>query len=75
MSKITVYGSPTCMPCKMTVKTLTASGVEFDYVDVSSDEAGLVKVRELGYGGVPVVVTPEGHFQGYQPDKLAALVA
>lgn len=74
MSKsITVYGSPTCMPCRSTKKTLDNLGVDYTYVDVTADPSGLDTINSLGYQSVPVVVVDGDHFQGYQPDRLNAL--
>ncbi|MFS0884931.1 glutaredoxin family protein [Aeromicrobium sp. 179-A 4D2 NHS] len=73
-AKVTVYGSPTCMPCRSTKKTLDKMGVEYDYVDVTADPTGLDTINSLGYSSVPVIVTPTGdHFQGFHPDRLSAL--
>ena len=75
-AKVTVYGSPTCMPCRSTKKTLDKMGVEYDYIDVTADADALDHLKnDLGFGGVPVVVAGDQKWQGFQPDRLAALVA
>lgn len=75
MDTITVFGSPTCMPCRSTKKSLDARGVIYDYRDVTTDPEALEHIHSLGYSGVPVVVVGDEHWQGYQPDRLAALAS
>lgn len=75
MKDVTLYGSPTCMPCRSTKKKLADLGVDFTYVDVTADPTGLDTIKSLGYNGVPVIVADGEHWQGYQPDRLADLAA
>lgn len=70
---VTVYSGPGCMQCKMTADVLTQEGIEFDYVDVSTNQEANEYLLSLGYRSVPVVETPNGIFQGFRPDKLRAL--
>ena len=71
---VTVYTSPTCFPCKLTVKRLIDLGIAHETRDVSTDPAALEFVKSLGYSAAPVVVAPDGtHWQGLVPDKIDAL--
>lgn len=75
-AKVTVYGTPTCMPCRSTKKTLDKIGVPYEYVDVTASPDGLDTINALGYNSVPVIVTDSGeHWQGFHPDRLSALSA
>ena len=73
---VIVYSKPSCVQCTATYRALDSKGIEYDVVDMSVDEDALAKVKGLGYQQAPVVVTDEaGHWSGYNPNKIAALVA
>jgi glutaredoxin 3 len=55
MTKITVYSTPTCPWCEKTKEFLTENKVEFDNIDVASDQkAAQEMVKKSGQMGVPV---------------------
>lgn len=70
---VRVYTQPSCVQCTATYRKLNSLGVEFDTIDVSTDESALAFVRELGYQQAPVVVVGSEHWSGYQPDRLEAI--
>ena len=72
---ITVYTKPSCVQCTATYRALDNKGVESEVRDVSTDEAALEMVKSLGYMQAPVVVTDDGHWSGFRPDKIASLAA
>lgn len=73
--QITVYTTPTCPQCDMTKKVLTKGEVEFDIVDLTSNEEALQYVtQELGYNSAPVVVVDDEHWSGFRPALLNKLV-
>lgn len=84
---VTVYGQPGCMPCKATARRLDRAGVDYTYLDVTTDPAASRAVRDHGYSSTPVVEvvrhtpTPDGLerdvtvWQGYRQDSLDALAA
>ena len=41
MNKITVYGKPNCMQCDYTKKHLDRMGLEYQSVDVTTDQQAL----------------------------------
>lgn len=70
----TVYSKPACVQCNSTYKKLDKKGVEYVTVDVSQDaEAFSYITEELGYSAVPVVVTDDDHWAGYNPEKIAQI--
>lgn len=76
MSKqVTVYTKPSCVQCNATYRALDSKGISYRVVDLSTDSAGLEKVKELGYLQAPVVITDDGHWSGFRPDKIAELTA
>lgn len=73
---ITVYGSPQCVQCTATTKSMERHGISFSYVDVSTDlEARSFVTDKLGYSQVPVVVVGDKHWAGFQPDRIKGLAA
>ncbi|MGR4011024.1 glutaredoxin-like protein NrdH [Leucobacter sp. 1207-22] len=72
---ITVYTKPSCVQCTATYRALDSKGIEYDVLDLSEDETALQTVKELGYLQAPVVVTEDGHWSGFRPDKIAELAS
>lgn len=70
---VTVYTKPSCVQCEATYRALDGKKIEYEVRDLSLDEAALVEVKELGYLQAPVVVTDEGHWSGFRPDKIDEL--
>ena len=70
---ITVYTKPSCVQCNATYRALDAKGLDYTTVDLSGDEEALEAVKALGYMQAPVVVTPDDHWSGFRPDKIATL--
>ena len=72
---ITVYTKPSCVQCTATYRALDAKGIEYEVRDLSTDEAALQAVKELGYLQAPVVVAGTEHWSGFRPDKIQQLTA
>ena len=78
---VTVYGKPACVMCNATNMKLQRLGIEYEYIDVSTNADALEYTKSLGYMQAPVVVTRNeagevlDHWSGYQPDRLKALAA
>lgn len=70
---VTLYSKPSCVQCTATQKSLDNRGIEYKYVDVTTDDEALATVKSLGYMAAPVVVTDTEHWSGFQPDKIATL--
>nr|DAN20154.1 MAG TPA: glutaredoxin-like protein [Caudoviricetes sp.] len=74
MKKITVYSKPNCMQCDFTKKHLDRMGLEYQSVDVTTDQEALDKVQQMGFHGLQVVVADGmAPFVGYRPDELDKL--
>ncbi len=71
---VTVYTKEDCNPCKATKRRLVKRGINFQEVDIEANPEALDRIKELGYLGVPVVVTPESDWNGFKPDLIDALV-
>jgi glutaredoxin-like protein NrdH len=55
------------------VKKLEQLELPYEYLDITVNEVANQEVKTLGYLQAPVVVSGQGHFAGYSPDKLKAL--
>lgn len=72
---VTVYTKPSCVQCTATYRALDSKGIEYEVLDLSADEQALAAVKELGYLQAPVVITDEGHWSGFRPDKINELAS
>lgn len=70
---IKVYTKPSCPQCEATKRELAKKGLEYYAVDVTADEHAFNEVVSLGYRQMPVVVTENAHWSGFQVDKLDLL--
>ncbi len=71
---ITVYSKPACVQCDATHRALEKSGLAYQVIDITEDDAARDHVLSLGYLQAPVVVAGEDHWSGYRPDRIRALV-
>jgi len=71
--EITVYGKPDCVQCNATYRALGKYGLDYDFVDLSTDSEALESVKALGYQQAPVVVADGDHWSGFRPDKVKEL--
>ena len=62
MAEIQVYGAPWCPDCRRSKKFLGEHRVDYDWIDIDQDAAGLRFVEELQNGGrtIPTVIFPDG---------------
>ncbi|MCZ4537466.1 glutaredoxin-like protein NrdH (plasmid) [Gordonia rubripertincta] len=70
---ITVYAKPACVQCNATYKALDKQDLEYQVVDISTNEAARDYVMSLGYLQAPVVVAGDKHWSGFRPDHIKAL--
>ena len=72
---VTVYSKPACVQCTATKRALTANGIDYNEVDVTTNDAALEYVtEELGYSAAPVVVVDDqNHWSGFRPDLISNL--
>jgi glutaredoxin-like protein NrdH len=71
---VTVYTLPSCVQCDSTKRLLTRNGIKFEIIDLSTDQAAMALVKELGYTAAPIVVVGDDHWSGFRMDKISALV-
>ncbi len=76
---VTVYTTPTCPWCKKTKAFLDDNDVDYEELDVASDQdAAKEMIEKTGQRGVPVTVIRDGDEEevvvGFDEDALAAAV-
>ena len=72
---VTVYTKPSFVQCNPPYRAHDSKGIEYEVLDLSVDESALAQVKELGYLQAPVVITDEGHWSGFRPDKIDELAS
>jgi glutaredoxin-like protein NrdH len=70
---VTVYSKPSCVQCTATYRALNNAGVQYDVVDLTTDEAARDYVLSLGHLQAPVVVAVDQHWSGYRPERITAI--
>ena len=70
--KVKIYSTPTCVYCVTLKKFLEEKGVEFEDIDVSSDEeAAKDMVERSGQMGVPVIEIDGEMIVGFDKAKIS----
>lgn len=62
-----------CVQCDATHKALDAKGIRYETIDLEENAEALIEAKKLGYMQAPVVITDEGHWSGFRPDKIDEL--
>jgi len=69
-SPVTVYSSPGCHRCHLTVLAFRRLGVEPTVVDVSSDDGAAQRLRDAGHTELPVVTAGHRTWTGFRNDLI-----
>lgn len=73
MKNVKVYSTPTCPFCIKTKQFLDEKGVEYENIDVSSDQdAAQEMVSKSGQMGVPVLDIEGEIIVGFDKDKISS---
>ncbi len=72
---IIVYSKPACVQCTATYKAFDKAGVDYEVVDITTDNKARDYLMSLGYQQAPVVVAGEEHWSGFRPDRVKAVAA
>lgn len=70
---VTVYTKPSCVQCDQTKRFLDKTGVKYDTIDITEDQAALDKILAMGFKAAPVVITDNDSWAGFNPAKLNKL--
>jgi len=69
--KVKVYSTPTCPYCIRAKQFLKDNNVEFENIDVSSDQAAAEEmIRKSGQMGVPVLEIEDEIIVGFDKEKI-----
>ncbi len=75
MPKVKVYSTPTCVYCVTLKKFLNDHEIEFEEIDVASnDEVAKEMVSKSGQMGVPVVEIGNEIIVGFDKDKITKIL-
>ena len=75
-SAITIYTTPGCMGCEMTIKQLTKAGLPFNVVDLSTRPDLVEEFRSEGLMNAPIVEDQNSQrTAGFRPDRIRSLIA
>lgn len=74
MAKIVLYSRNDCRQCKESKKRFEEFGIDFEEINLDErpDLIDYVK-NELGFSSTPVIVTDNGAWSGFRPDKIKAI--
>lgn len=73
---IVVYTTENCRQCKMTKRFLDSSKIEYDTVDLSTDQDARQMLKDAGYSSAPVTVVDgdlDNAIVGFAVSKLRTL--
>lgn len=74
-NQVKVYSTPTCPYCVRVKQFLKDNSIEFEDIDVSSNQqAGQEMVEKSGQMGVPVVEINGEIIVGFDQDKISQLL-
>jgi len=75
MPLVVLYRQSGCASCGPVERYLTEHGVAFTAKDIDADPAALAEFAAYGYLTTPLVVIDGTPVPGWQPKRLAALLA
>jgi len=72
---VKIYSTPSCVYCKTLKSYLSSKSIEFQDIDVSSNETELDNMVKIsGQMGVPVVQIDDNVIIGFDKQKIDALL-
>jgi glutaredoxin-like YruB-family protein len=75
MSKVKVYSTPTCTYCVTLKAFLKEKGIEFEDIDVGTDDQAREEmIKKSGQMGVPVVEIDGQIVVGFDREKICQLL-
>lgn len=76
MAKVKVYSTPTCPYCKMAKQFLSENNIQFEDVDVSSNQtAAQEMISKSGQMGVPVIDIDGQIIVGFDKARIKQLLS
>jgi glutaredoxin 3 len=75
MPRVVLYTQANCATCPQVARWLRERGVAYTAKDVGTDPAAMAEFLTLGYLTTPVTVVDDTAVPGFQPQRLARLLA
>ena len=72
---ITVYTKPSCVQCDATKRMMDKLKISYSTVDITVDTEAFDMIVSKGFNSVPVVITNDDAWAGFNPDKISELAA
>lgn len=73
--RVTLYSSANCPHCRQLKQYLKNRQVRFTEADISRNQRAWREFQRLGARGVPVTLVGDTRIDGFQPEKLAKILA
>ncbi|MHA7299380.1 glutaredoxin family protein [Pseudarthrobacter sp. MDT1-22] len=71
---IVLYSKPGCQQCRLTAMSFDKARIAYTSIDLTSNDAALEYVQDLGYAQAPVVVVDDHHhWSGFNPTEIERL--
>lgn len=74
MKQVKLYGTASCPQCQAVKKYLEGKKVDFEYIDVFKDNAGLEYLTQLGIKTLPVTTVGAQYATGFYPQEIDGLL-
>jgi glutaredoxin len=71
---ITMYSTSWCPHCKRARAYFAERGIAIEDIDVEASEKNLREFKELGGGGVPLIIVGDKAMRGFDPQGMDALL-
>ena len=71
---ITMYSTSWCPHCKRARSYFAERGIAYDDVDIEANEKNQREFKELGGGGVPLIIVGDKVMRGFDPQRMDALL-
>lgn len=71
---LTVYSTPGCPQCTLTLKALDDAGIPYRLINLAVDPTALERVKAAGFRQAPVVEGAGEAWAGFRPDRISELV-
>ena len=73
-SAITMYSTSWCPHCKRAKAYFAERGIAFEDVDVEANDRNKKAFKDLGGGGVPLIIVGDKAMRGFDPKRMDALL-
>src|SRR5437762_8292097 len=71
---ITMYSTSWCPHCKRARAYFAEHGIGYEDIDVEANEKNSAQFKELGGGGVPLIIVGDKAMRGFDPGRMDALL-